>query len=1720
MMGWQLRFVVVATVCAGGGAAASVTYVSTAAELAAAVATSSESLEIVVTQDLECSKVYPIVFDSAGRDVTVSAGTSSGTFHWGGNSACCNGTAGDDKSGSDARCFDDDECLQGKPKWGSSYFCASSTEYCDDWFYKDAMLDCCQRACGECGFAECPGGTPLLEVSAGSLTLVDATFARKTVSPVRVSGDGALALVNCNASGNSANEGGVVVADGHAVVRVVGGSYQGNAAANEGGVFHVFGNAMVTISGAATFAGNSAVDRGGVALLEDEAALALTGGAYTSNEAAYGGVFFARDDSAVTVSGAVLFSANVALGHGDGGIVRDDAILDVFKDADGAAPTFTGHSSHSVFMCSGATMTISDGLFTENKGAWEDSYGSVLQIGMGCAATITGGTFSHNSASHSGVVHVYGSPTSDTILRVTGGNFVGNFAEVDGGVASIRNGGAVVIEGGTFVGNECLGVGGVFKFYDGTLAVSGGVFENNVAADGGVFGVQADVEVTGGTFQHNVARNRGGVFYVYDYIAFSESDSQFGHLDWRGGSYRNNSAYTGGVLHTEAGNHGTYMLQNVSLGRAIKGAVVYCASDCSLDGGGSAVLSGGIANSGGAICIAAGLSLTVTGVVFRDNRALYGGDINLDSFSSATISDCSSYGALAGNFGGFALLDYLAVMSLSNMTVEGAFALEGGAIKVSILASLHAVDCSFKDCAADAEGGAIQSGRLSSVSVARSTFVDVGAAGGGAALFLEGGDTAALEDVVIVGARGDAIAVALQTVSLVNVSVSGTLAYGDTDGRALSVEHSYGVTCVGCDFRNNEAGAVEVSASALDVANSTFAANTAVSGGALKASDGAVITSAGGNVFADNVASGDGGVLHLSGGAAAALRSDDVVKGNIALGGGAIAYLDATTIGSLASINVTQGAENVATYGDRFATGIATIHATHLGYESSGFDFESTIVVVALDYFSQLVRTTPPIFAVELSCLTEAAILSGSVGSNFNAGEGAAVWDPSVDRVVNVLDAPGSNVMLRATLTASWVVDLAFNQSSGISDYVSDFVVRLSDCVPGQVLDTFGDGSLCATCALGEFWYWRKSSEWSEEGVCMNCHRGMVCEDRGLVVEDVAVKSGHYRATTRSTHTYTCRSGKKGCPGTTNQTGEARCAQGYEGVICGSCAKDYFEVHNLGGLRCRACETRFKNAAIVVCSLVMVAVASTFLWSSFTESGASFFLAVADTAGGAADDVVALVNDVEEDAPPTLATSVTKLKVVIGFFQIISSIPNVFGARLNLPNAFSSLSELAGVVTGIDFAVVVPLRCVYADVSFEVYYARWLVATLLVPILCALFIAAAYVVHRLALRALGRDEAKAIRRRRRRICCQIVLLFLHIIVPMCAFASVSALVAEDYDYGDGSTKSFLRSAPGVSTDASFYLAFIRPLAALGVALYPVGVPCLYSVLLYRYRNVLNPVNEVPVEIVLSPGSSRRLSVDEVFRSKQGLDHQLAVYKYRDRLVHADEGHIVQAFQFLWVDYEPRVWWWEIPEVLRRLFFTALLAVVATGSKLQLAVGVAVSFFYTAFYISFQPFVSDDDDRLADLTGWAITTTLFTCLLLRARIGFTPQSPIAITLLFVAAFVPLVGFAWVLRKLVVRTKRTRTEDDAFFKKPVVELAPLETSENHDDAVKRRAAAHTHAAESAHHHHRRSKHHGKRKTGRSLQDHLDDDKNLGDDAAHHDDGASAACCGPLPLSQAPC
>ena len=92
--------------------------------------------------------------------------------------------------------------------------------------------------------------------------------------------------------------------------------------------------------------------------------------------------------------------------------------------------------------------------------------------------------------------------------------------------------------------------------------------------------------------------------------------------------------------------------------------------------------------------------------------------------------------------------------------------------------------------------------------------------------------------------------------------------------------------------------------------------------------------------------------------------------------------------------------------------------------------------------------------------------------------------------------------------------------------------------------------------------------------------------------------------------------------------------------------------------------------------------------------------------------------------------------------------------------------------------------------------------------------------------------------------------------------------------------------------------------------YPIGIPLGYFILLFRQRRLLNPHEPVLGILPDYPG------------------FEGAVRYVRSKNI------ALQSTVFLWGSYEPRVYWWEVVEMLRKMLLTGAIVFMSPGTPTQ------------------------------------------------------------------------------------------------------------------------------------------------------------------------------------------
>jgi len=94
----------------------------------------------------------------------------------------------------------------------------------------------------------------------------------------------------------------------------------------------------------------------------------------------------------------------------------------------------------------------------------------------------------------------------------------------------------------------------------------------------------------------------------------------------------------------------------------------------------------------------------------------------------------------------------------------------------------------------------------------------------------------------------------------------------------------------------------------------------------------------------------------------------------------------------------------------------------------------------------------------------------------------------------------------------------------------------------------------------------------------------------------------------------------------------------------------------------------------------------------------------------------------------------------------------------------------------------------------------------------------------------------------------------------------------------------------------------------------------------------------------------------------------------------------QRVHILYASYTPRFWWFEVYDLMRKLFLTGLIIFIRPDTSTQIAVGCAVCMFSLAVHVGTYPFLTKTDNRLQTLSLACILWTMYIGLLLRIDIA--------------------------------------------------------------------------------------------------------------------------------------
>ena len=456
--------------------------------------------------------------------------------------------------------------------------------------------------------------------------------------------------------------------------------FEQNTSFGTGGALHAINSNISIIN--SHFSHNS-VGIGG-AILARRSTLNIASSTFTKNNATFGGVIVTSESTVdinsysvfsdnTAYTGAVMMAYNDSLTIRSSNFSRNEALLDggvmvVYESLLMLADSiFEGNEAGDqcgVVCVTNSPITSTNTTFATNSASF---LGGVVYLAGECSIIVSKSTFDANSADRGGVLHTSTSE-DDCSIYIESSAFIGNYADLEGGVLHVQDECSINIINCTFAKNTA-GAGGVLNTGDScSFIITSSIFRANKAQStngGGVlYSTGCNFSLSANNFTSNHASHSGGVMTSQGENSFNISEC----------SFTNNSAvYRGGVMFVSGQvDNSLFWIKNslFHANSARDGGVVDTVGSEHTDISISIVstdFSQNYAEFRGGIIRCSNTSMNIQNSNVSFNRAAQYGGIMLASNCSTHIIDCLFY----NNSGSLYVFN-------SNLTLSGSTVFENG----------------------------------------------------------------------------------------------------------------------------------------------------------------------------------------------------------------------------------------------------------------------------------------------------------------------------------------------------------------------------------------------------------------------------------------------------------------------------------------------------------------------------------------------------------------------------------------------------------------------------------------------------------------------------------------------------------------------------------------------------------------------------------------------------------------------------------------------------------------------------------------------------------------------------------------------------------------------------------------------------------------------------------------------------------------------------------
>jgi len=179
-----------------------------------------------------------------------------------------------------------------------------------------------------------------------------------------------------------------------------------------------------------------------------------------------------------------------------------------------------------------------------------------------------------------------------------------------------------------------------------------------------------------------------------------------------------------------------------------------------------------------------------------------------------------------------------------------------------------------------------------------------------------------------------------------------------------------------------------------------------------------------------------------------------------------------------------------------------------------------------------------------------------------------------------------------------------------------------------------------------------------------------------------------------------------------------------------------------------------------------------------------------------------------------------------------------------------------------------------------------------------------------------------------------------------------------------------------------------------VVLYVVGIPSLFFALLYRasHMHVSERLQECErsdnrKKQLLKEAEADAMVAGRFYHVPTNPSEERAVITQYLRISNMMHHKVKARLGFIYECYEEESWWWEIVELLRKMFMNGVMCLLLPDSPTQIMIGMVITFVFMTITLQQRPYKCGSDHNLAFACHLQLFVTLLGGFLMREEVKF-------------------------------------------------------------------------------------------------------------------------------------